>query len=224
MQLASHRRFGLFPLAHERRNAAILQREPLKPELGGNARALFELVVSLCHLYLRATLASSSIGALELSVGAQEIITSLNLKPHPEGGWYRELHRSSLRVTMSQESRCALTSIYYLLQRQESSRWHTVKADEIWHFYAGAPLELFAYQPGERALVRRVLAAPAAEIEPAAVIPAGTWQAARSLGEYSLVGCSVGPGFEFADFSFVSDMPGHSDHFTGSMRPLRELL
>jgi uncharacterized protein len=123
-------------------------------------------------------------------VGPQEIISSLNLKPHPEGGWYRELHRSSLRVTMSQEIRCALTSIYYLLQHQESSRWHTVKADEIWHFYAGAPLELFAYQPIERALVRR----------------------------------SVGPGFEFADFSFVSDMPGHGDHFTGTMRPPRELL
>jgi predicted cupin superfamily sugar epimerase len=157
-------------------------------------------------------------------VGPQEIISSLNLKPHPEGGWYRELHRSSLRVELAQGSRCALTSIYYLLQGHQSSRWHVVEADEIWHFYAGAPLELFAYQPIERTLVRRVLAPPAAEIEPAAVIPAGTWQAARSLGDYSLVGCSVGPGFEFADFSFVSDLPEHDDHFTGAMRPLRELL
>jgi uncharacterized protein len=129
-----------------------------------------------------------------------------------------------LRVELAQGSRCALTSIYYLLQGHQSSRWHVVKADEIWHFYAGAPLELFAYQPIERTLVRRVLAPPAAEIEPAAVIPAGTWQAARSLGDYSLVGCSVGPGFEFADFSFVSDLPEHDDHFTGAMRPLRELL
>jgi predicted cupin superfamily sugar epimerase len=157
-------------------------------------------------------------------MGPQEIISTLNLKPHPEGGWYRELHRSSLRVTTSQDSRCALTSIYYLLEGHQSSRWHTVKADEIWHFYAGAPLELFAYQPIERTLVRRVLAPPAAEIEPAAVIPAGTWQAARSLGAYSLVGCSVGPGFEFADFSFVLNTPGHADHFTEGMRPLRELL
>jgi uncharacterized protein len=157
-------------------------------------------------------------------VGPQQIISSLNLKPHPEGGWYREVHRSSLRVTISQESRCALTSIYYLLQRGESSRWHTVKADEVWHFYAGAPLELFAYQPMERTLFRRVLAPPALGIEPAAVIPAATWQAARSLGDYSLVGCSVGPGFEFADFRFVSDTPAHDDHFTGAMRPLRELL
>jgi uncharacterized protein len=157
-------------------------------------------------------------------VGPQDIIRSLNLRPHPEGGWYRELHRSSLRVSTSQGSRCALTSIYYLLQRRESSRWHTVRADEIWHFYAGAPLELFAYHPVERILTRRVLAAPAVEIEPAAVIPAGTWQAARSLGDYSLVGCSVGPGFEFADFGFVSDLPAQGAHFTGAMLPLRELL
>lgn len=157
-------------------------------------------------------------------MGAREIIDSLNLEPHPEGGRYRELHRSSLRVTMGHESRCALTSIYYLLQRGELSRWHSVKADEIWHFYAGAPLELFAYHPIERSLVRRVLAPPAATTEPVAVIPAGIWQAARSLGEYSLVGCSVGPGFEFDDFEFVSDMPGHGRHFTGVMLPLLELL
>lgn len=157
-------------------------------------------------------------------MGPQEIINSLNLKPHPEGGWYRELYRSSLRVTIDQQSRCALTSIYYLLHRHESSRWHSVKADEIWHFYAGAPLELFAYQPIERALARYVLASPVDKAEPTAIIPAGTWQAARSLGEYSLVGCSVGPGFEFADFNFVSDMPGHEDHFTDAMNPLRELL
>ncbi len=152
------------------------------------------------------------------------MIRSLDLKPHPEGGWYRELHRSSLRVNTSHASRCALTSIYYLLQRQELSRWHTVEADEIWHFYAGAPLELFAYEPMARAFVRRVLAPPSAQSEPAAVIPAGTWQAARTLGDYSLVGCSVGPGFEFADFRFVSELPDHGDHFTHAMPHLRELL
>jgi predicted cupin superfamily sugar epimerase len=124
---------------------------------------------------------------------AQEIIRSLDLRPHPEGGWYRELHRSALRVTTSHASRCALTSIYYLLQHHERSRWHTVEADEIWHFYAGAPLELFAYEPIAGRFVRRVLAPPAtrtepagAQSEPAAVIPAGTWQAARTLGRLSI--------------------------------------
>jgi uncharacterized protein len=157
-------------------------------------------------------------------MNAAELITSLNLKPHPEGGWYREFHRSSLSVTTAHASRCALTSIYYLLQRWEASRWHRVEADEIWHFYAGAPLELFAYQPIDRKLIRRVLAHPSADSEPAAVIPAGTWQAARSLGDYSLAGCSVGPGFEFEDFRFVCDLPEHDDHFRETMQPLRELL
>jgi uncharacterized protein len=154
----------------------------------------------------------------------EEIIRSLDLKPHPEGGWYRELHRSTLRVGTPRASRSALTSIYYLLQRQERSRWHTVEADEIWHFYAGAPLELFAYEPVARMFVRRVLAPPGDECEPAAVIPAGTWQAARTLGDYSLVGCSVGPGFEFDDFRFVSGLANHAEHFTHAMLPLRELL
>jgi hypothetical protein len=134
------------------------------------------------------------------------------------------LHRSSLRTTTPHGSRCALTGIYFLLRSQEFSRWHTIEADEIWHFYSGAPLELFAYEPTARAFVRRVLAPPSAQSEPAAVIPAGTWQAARSLGDYSLVGCSVGPGFEFADFRFVSDLPGYAEHFTQAMRQLRELL
>jgi predicted cupin superfamily sugar epimerase len=85
-------------------------------------------------------------------------------------------------------------------------------------------LELFAYEPIGGTFVRRVLAPPGAQSEPAAVIPAGTWQAARTLGDYSLVGCSVGPGFEFADFRFVSELPDHEDHFTEAMLPLRELL
>jgi predicted cupin superfamily sugar epimerase len=158
------------------------------------------------------------------SVDSNEIIQSLALRPHPEGGWYRELHRSSLRVKTPHTSRCALTSIYYLLQHQERSRWHTVDADEIWHFYSGAPLELFTYEPTTRAFVRRVLAAPGAQSEPAAAVPAGTWQAARTLGDYSLVGCSVGPGFEFADFRFVSELADHTDHFSEVMQHLRELL
>lgn len=97
---------------------------------------------------------------------SNEIIQSLALRPHPEGGWYRELHPSSLRVKTPHTSRCALTSIYYLLQRQELSRWHTVDADEIWHFYSGAPLELFTYEPTTRAFVRRVLAARKANRPP----------------------------------------------------------
>lgn len=97
------------------------------------------------------------------------------------------------------------------------SRWHVVQADELWHFYAGAPLELVAYTPTTRVVERHVLGH-------VAIIPAGVWQAARSLGEYTLVGCTVGPGFEFADFQFVSELPSHADHFKGDLAPFADLL
>ena len=85
------------------------------------------------------------------------MIAKLQLSPHPEGGWYREVYRSSRRVLGEQGTRCALTTIYYLLERDQVSRWHVVDADEAWHFHAGAPMELFAYDPASRALLRRVL-------------------------------------------------------------------
>jgi uncharacterized protein len=130
---------------------------------------------------------------------ARDIIRRLSLQPHPEGGWYREIHRSAVRVQAPKGARSAVTTIYYLLEQAQLSRWHVVDADEIWHFYGGAPLELAAYDPVSRRLTRHVLDAPGGAAEPVAVVSSGFWQAARSLGEYSLVGCSVGPGFEFAD-------------------------
>jgi predicted cupin superfamily sugar epimerase len=170
--------------------------------------------------------------------GAQDLVGKLALQPHPEGGWYRELYRSPTRVTTARGSRSAITTIYYLLERHQLSRWHVVQADELWHFYAGAPLELLEYDPAARRLMRHMLgqvdaAAPAVAAAPGnssaaatavAVIPAGVWQAARSLGEYSLVGCTVGPGFEFADFQFVSNLPSHADHFKGDLAPFSGLL
>ena len=155
---------------------------------------------------------------------AQELIRALSLKPHPEGGWYREVYRSRLRVAAMSGNRAALTTIYYLLEHGQRSRWHVVAADEIWHFYCGAPLELFAYDPDSHVGTREVLDRPGAGREPLAIIPAGVWQAARSLGDYSLVGCSVAPGFEFADFTLVSDVPRHEEHFARHLTALRELL
>jgi predicted cupin superfamily sugar epimerase len=155
---------------------------------------------------------------------AADLISHLGLAPHPEGGWYRELYRSATHVTAPQGARCALTSIYYLLERHQASRWHVVDADEVWHFYAGAPLELFVYDPARGELVRRVLAPPTGGGEPVSVVPAGIWQAARSLGDYSLAGCSVGPGFEFADFRFVASLSGHADHFAAALSGLGCLL
>jgi uncharacterized protein len=162
-------------------------------------------------------------------MSAAELVIKLALQPHPEGGWYREIYRSATRVETGRGSRSALTTIYYLLERGQLSRWHVVQADELWHFYGGAPLELFEYDPASRELMRHVLG-PVATFDDTsgtasvAVIPTGVWQAARSLGAYSLVGCTVGPGFDFADFQFVSGLPLHADHFTGDLARLASLL
>ncbi|WP_129775880.1 cupin domain-containing protein [Peristeroidobacter soli] len=152
---------------------------------------------------------------------AKDVIQKLQLAPHPEGGWYREIYRSTDRVQRGTESRSATTAIYYLLEQQQLSRWHVVDADEIWHFYGGAPLELLAYDPKSRQLQRHLLAA---ESLPVGVIPSGVWQAARSLGEYSLVGCTVSPGFEFSGFKFIADLPDHRAHFVGELSQYAALL
>jgi uncharacterized protein len=155
----------------------------------------------------------------DCGIRAGELIGRLALQPHPEGGWYREIYRSPTRVETARGSRSALTTIHYLLERNQLSRWHVVQADELWHFYAGAPLELLEYDPASRKFSRHELSAASVGI-----IPAGVWQAARSLGDYSLVGCTVGPGFEFADFQFICDLPSHADHFQGDLAPFVQLL
>jgi len=155
---------------------------------------------------------------------ARDIIDRLSLQPHPEGGWYREIHRSGLQVESPRGRRSAITTIYYLLERNQLSRWHVVAADEIWHFYGGAPLELLAYEPQSGHFARHVLSGAEAAMQPVAVVGSGVWQAARSLGDYSLAGCSVGPGFEFADFRFVSDLPGHEEAFAGVLKGWEGLL
>src|SRR5512142_791752 len=88
---------------------------------------------------------------------AVDLISQLALQPHREGGWYREIYRSPVVVQTARGPRSALTTIYYLLESTQLSRWHVVQADELWHFYAGAPLELLAYTPGTRAFERRLL-------------------------------------------------------------------
>jgi predicted cupin superfamily sugar epimerase len=155
---------------------------------------------------------------------AKEVIQALQLAPHPEGGWYREIYRSTDRVQRGSETRSATTAIYYLLEQQQLSRWHVVDADEIWHFYGGASLELLAYDPAARTLERQLLHATAPQARPVGIIPSGVWQAARSLGEYSLVGCTVSPGFEFSGFRFTVDLPDHRAHFVGELSQYATLL
>jgi predicted cupin superfamily sugar epimerase len=155
---------------------------------------------------------------------ARELIVQLDLVPHPEGGWYRETHRSSELLQTPRGPRSALTSIYYLLETPQFSRWHVVGSDEIWHHHDGAPLELLVYRPATRELSSRVLASPSAGYEPTVTVRAGDWQAARSLGAHSLMACDVGPGFDFEDFQFIAAVPGHEAHFRDALAEYRNLL
>ena len=140
------------------------------------------------------------------------LIERYQLQPHPEGGWYRELHRSPLAVQRADgEGRSALTLILFLLPGGAVSRWHRVAAaDESWHFIGGDPLELLQLPPegGPPECGRLGFALEDPSLLPVAVVPAGWWQAARSLGAWSLVSCCVGPGFSFADFSLLAECPG----------------
>lgn len=152
------------------------------------------------------------------------LIASLQLQPHPEGGWYREIFRSPTSLDTSRGKRAALTTIYYLLGEGQISRWHVVESDEIWHFYAGTMLELFAYDPQTRKLTTYRLGDLQSGEQSVAIIPAGVWQAARVVSGHALMGCTVAPGFEFNDFRFVADLPDHAAHFTGEVEPYAALL
>jgi len=128
-----------------------------------------------------------------------DIIARLGMKPHPEGGHYVETFRDAVAVG----ERAASTAIYYLLQAGERSHWHRVDAAEIWHFHAGAPLALDLSEDGaNRTRVTLGIDLAAGEW-PQGVVPAGTWQSATSLGAWTLVGCTVAPGFRFEGFEMA---------------------
>jgi predicted cupin superfamily sugar epimerase len=127
---------------------------------------------------------------------ADRLIALLALKPHPEGGHYRETFRDGA----GPDGRARSTAIYFLLKAGEQSRWHRVDAAETWHYHRGAPLAL---QIGG-ATLRLGAAVEGGEV-PQAVVPPGAWQAARSLGAYTLVSCTVAPGFEFSGFEMAPE-------------------
>lgn len=138
---------------------------------------------------------------------AEELIRTLGLEPHPEGGWYREVFRSVRRVQPfdGRPSRSGLTVIYFLLVDGAHSRWHRVASDEAWSWVEGDALELLHIDAALTSVTTQMLAAPGEGVEAAAVIRSGDWQAARTTGAYTLVTCSVGPGFDFVDFTMMSD-------------------
>jgi len=162
--------------------------------------------------------------ASESRPAAAELIARLKLEPHPEGGWYREVHRSGELLQTPRGPRAALTSIYFLLERGQCSRWHVVTSDEVWHHAGGDPLELLVYRPASGELRRQVIGSPGLGLDSIAVVAAGEWQAARSQGDWSLMGCDVAPGFDFEDFSFVASLPDHRAAFSATLTNYSELL
>jgi predicted cupin superfamily sugar epimerase len=131
-------------------------------------------------------------------MNADDAIRLLALEPHPEGGYFRETFRDDV----GSDGRSRSTAIYYLLKAGDVSRWHRVDAVEVWHWYAGAPLELKIHDGSH--LQAFVLGSDLTEGQvPQAIVPLEQWQTARSLGAYSLIGCTVAPGFEFSGFELA---------------------
>ena len=142
-----------------------------------------------------------------MATAAQTLIRKLGLIEHPEGGWYREVYRSSENVSTRKGRRSALTTIYFLLARGQRSVFHRVTSDEVWHYYGGAPLRLWRVSADLKRSERFALGPTGRGRTQVAVIAAGEWQAARTTGDYTLVGCTVGPGFDFSDFTLLRDAP-----------------
>ena len=124
--------------------------------------------------------------APSLSARAKSLIRKLKLEPHPEGGFYRDIHRSEEAVKTGRGKRSAVTTIYFLLPRGACSLFHRVESDEIWHHYEGAPLRLIRLDPDMSGKEEMRLGPLAGRRRPVAVIPRGHWQAAESLGDYTL--------------------------------------
>jgi hypothetical protein len=153
-----------------------------------------------------------------------ELVRALGLQPHPEGGYYKETYRARTRVATPRGARSAGTAIYYLLPRGEFAAWHQVSSDEVWHFYDGAPLTL--YLLNEKGLEAVTLGREVSRGEqPQVMVPAGVLQAAEPRGDYTLVGCTVAPGFDFADWempsrdALVERYPEHAELFRRLTRP-----
>jgi len=152
----------------------------------------------------------------------EELIAKYQLLPHPEGGWYRETYRCSSELTSPVNGcqRSAVTQIYFLLPEGDISRLHKVCHDEIWHFYAGAPLYL--YQTNGDTVEKIVLGDEQGEYHH--VVPANFYQAAESSGKFTFVGCTVAPGFDFEDFAFMSDDEEFLPQFEAQFAQYKRLI
>lgn len=131
---------------------------------------------------------------------AADVIRTLGLQPHPEGGYFGEIYRE----IPADGGRGACTSIYFLLAAGQVSHWHRVDAVEVWHYHAGAPLTLSVYDD-DKGIIATTLGTnlPAGE-RPQGIVPANAWQSAKSLGDWTLVGCTVSPAFQFEGFELAA--------------------
>lgn len=134
------------------------------------------------------------------ALSAAEVIARLDLKPHPEGGHYRETFRDPV---VDANGRAASTLIYFLLAKGERSHWHRVDAAEVWHYYAGSALTLRIATDSSPPQTIMLGADLLKSEQPQAVVPAHAWQSAEATGDWTLVGCSVAPGFEFSKFELA---------------------
>ncbi len=151
---------------------------------------------------------------------ARAVVQALGLAPHPEGGYYRESFRAPLAVDVPQGTRAASTAIYFLLPAGSFSALHRVRSDEVWHHYEGDPIELYMLLEDGEAQVVRLGHDLARGDRPQVVVPAGVWQAAVPVGDrFALCGCTVAPGFDFADF----ELPSRAE-LTARFPAVRELV
>ena len=147
-----------------------------------------------------------------------EIIKQFNLSPHPEGGWFREIVRSKNSLIREDgQRRNLITGIYYLLEKDAKSAWHRVKnADEIWIYLSGDPLNLL-YLDDDNNLLRNLILD---SNNPVVMVPSGHWQAAKCKGEFTLVSCCVGPGFDFKDFELLRN----TNHISRLDKAINDLI
>ena len=152
-------------------------------------------------------------------MNAETIIRRLDLKPHPEGGFYREVYRSGQLTSFPgfTNYRNICTSILFLLPGDDFSTFHRIRQDEIWHFYAGSALKLHVFEHGSSPYRCLKLGKSLANQEtPLTVVPAGSAQAAETTGKWTLAGCTVAPGFDFSDFTIadrgelLADFPNYA--------------
>lgn len=152
----------------------------------------------------------------------QKLIDRYGLIPHPEGGFYKEVYRSTQTVSSHAVlgERQAVTHIYFLLIKGQVSRFHKVSHDEIWNFYEGSPLRLLTLNDGD--ICEQQLGSEVGNY--VSIIHGGSYQAAETTGEYSLVGCSVAPGFDFNDFSFLAEDSQQLDLLTNAAMQLERFI